>query len=454
LLRSGSPAPRCHVTAPALVWFRRDLRLDDHPALRAAVASGRPVACAFVLDERIVRGPGSAPIRVGFLLEGLRDLDARLRDRGGGLLLRSGQSERELVALVRELGAAEVHACADDGPFARSRDARAARLLGEAGVALVLHDDLTVQPHAAVEREAGGAYRAHSAYARAVERLGIPEPIGESLRGHLRPADAPIALPQVESLAGGTQARSGLEGGETAALARLRIWRDGGLARYATRRDQISDPGATSRLSAYLKLGMLSPRRCAAVAASAGARKWLSELLWRDWFKYVLHHHPDLAERSVDSRYDALEWSGDDAAFARWTRGETGFGLVDAGMRQLAETGYQPNRVRMVCASFLVKHLHVDWRRGERWYRERLVDGDLSQNAGNWQWVAGTGLDAAPWFRIFNPDLQERRFDPDGTYVARWAPDRPVPMIELAREREVTLVRYRAVLEGGPPPEG
>ena len=442
------------MTAPVLVWFRRDLRLDDQPALRAAVATGRPVACAFVLDARIFRGPGSAPIRVGFLLEGLRDLDARLRERGGGLLLRIGPSERELLGLAQELGATEVHACADEEPFARTRDEHAADLLRDAGVRLVLHHDLTVHPHGAVEREDGGAYRTYSSYARAVGRLGIPDPCPEALRRHLLAVTEAVAVPQLDSLGSGTEARSDLEGGETAALARLRAWRDGGLARYAARRNEIADPDATSRLSAYLKLGMLSPRRCAAVAQAAGARKWLAELLWRDWFKYVLHHHPDLAERSVDPRYDALEWSGDDAAFERWKRGETGFGLVDAGMRQLAETGYQPNRVRMVCASFLTKHLHVDWRRGERWYRETLIDGDLSQNAGGWQWVAGTGLDAAPYFRIINPLLQEARFDAGGAYVARWAPDRPAPMLDLARERQVTLERYRAVTATGPSPKG
>ena len=174
-----------------------------------------------------------------------------------------------------------------------------------------------------------------------------------------------------------------------------------------------------------------------------GSDAWLSELLWRDWFKYVLHHHSDLADRTLDPGLERLEWDDDDAAFAAWTRGETGFGLVDAGMRQLAQTGEQPNRVRMVCASFLTKDLHIDWRRGERWYREHLVDGDLSANAGNWQWVAGTGIDAAPWFRVMSPLVQERRFDPDGAYVARWAPDRPAPIVDHAVERERALDRYR-----------
>jgi deoxyribodipyrimidine photo-lyase len=171
---------------------------------------------------------------------------------------------------------------------------------------------------------------------------------------------------------------------------------------------------------------------------------WRAELLWRDWFKYILHHHPDLADEPVDPRFRAVRWPGTDAHFEAWARGETGYPLVDAGMRQLAETGYQPNRIRMVCASFLVKDLHVDWRRGERWYREHLIDGDLSQNAGNWQWVAGLGLDAAPYFRIFNPERQAQRFDPDGVYVNRWAPDRPAPIVDHDVERQRALDLYGA----------
>jgi deoxyribodipyrimidine photo-lyase len=262
------------------------------------------------------------------------------------------------------------------------------------------------------------------------------------LRGRLSKA-ARAQIPSPEDIRVRAEAATDLEGGETAALAQLDAWVRDGLAAYGERRDAIADPGATSRLSAAMKLGMLSPRRVAAAAVDAGSEAWLSELLWRDWFKYLLHHHPDLADRSLDPSLEGLEWEDDDAAFGAWTRGETGFGIVDAGMRQLALTGEQPNRVRMVCASFLTKDLHVDWRRGEEWYREHLIDGDLSANAGNWQWVAGTGIDAAPWFRVMSPLVQEKRFDPDGAYVERWAPDRPEPIVDHAVERERALDRYR-----------
>jgi deoxyribodipyrimidine photo-lyase len=405
------------------------------------------VACAFVLDPGILAGEDGASARVRFLLEGLRDLDRRLREQGGGLLVRRGDGADEVARLARELGAVAVHACADGEPSALARDARAEEACEEAGAPLTLHHDQTLVEHERVASADGHPYRTYSAYARAVSRVlddGFAEPFKLALHGHLR--DAPRAdVPELGELGVTGSTSSELRGGETVGLAALRTWRDdGGLARYAAHRDDVWQRDATSRLSPYLKLGMLSPRRCARVARDARAGKWADELLWRDWFKYVLHQHPDLAERSVDPRYERVPWPGDDADFEAWCRGETGFGLVDAGMRQLAEVGYQPNRIRMVCASFLCKHLHVDWRRGERWYRAHLVDGDLSSNAGGWQWVAGTGLDAAPYFRVMNPLLQEQKFDPHGEYVARWAPDRPEPMLDLAAERARALDLYRA----------
>ena len=425
-----------------LVWFRRDLRIDDNPALRAAAGRG-PVACCFVLDPRIFRGPGAAGVRVRFMLEGLADLERTLRKLGGGLHLRQGTSEREVARLASELGADTVHACTDDEPFARKRDSRAARLLDEDGRGLVLHHDQTAVPHDELRTGSGTPFLRYSAYARATRRrMAEHRPADIDLRGRLVKT-ARAEIPEPKDIRVRVSAANDLEGGERAARARLDTWVAGGLSAYGGRRDEIADPDATSRISAAMKLGMLSPRRVAAAAVEADSDAWLSELLWRDWFKYVLHHNPDLADRTLDPSLERLEWSDDDPAFEAWTRGETGFGLVDAGMRQLAQTGEQPNRVRMVCASFLTKDLHVDWRRGERWYREHLVDGDLSANAGNWQWVAGTGIDAAPWFRVMSPIVQEKRFDPDGIYVERWAPDRPARIVDHAVERERALDRYR-----------
>lgn len=396
-----------------------------------------------------MKGRGVGHAQLGFILEGLADLQTRLAERGGGLIIRRGATVPHLLDVVRELGATAVFSNCDEEPVAGRVEREAEVALQALGVALHVADDEVNVPHELVLTLEGKPTRTYSAYARSVRRVlaQLPAtPHDYDLAGRLLPCSTP-AVPTVELLVGGVvRLRSDLMGGETPGLARLREWRDaGGIGRYDERRDLVAEPDATSRLSGYLRQGMLSPRRCLQVADQAGASKWASELLWRDWFKYVMHHHPDLAEHCIDRRFDNIRWHGTDAHFEAWTRGETGFGMVDAAMRQLLETGTIANRARMVAASFLVKDLHIDWRRGEQWFRRHLTDGDLASNAGSWQWVAGTGLDAAPYFRILNPTLQEQRFDPTGAYVARWAPDRPPPIIEHARERDTTLAAYKAI---------
>lgn len=434
--------------SPVLVWFRRDLRLDDSSAIAAALATGQPLAFAYVLDPAMkARGVGHA--QLGFIVEGLEDLHARLAERGGGLIVRRGDTVQHVVDVALEIGATAVLCNRDEEPAAALIEQATEEALRGIGVPLHVSDDEVNVPHEFVATKEGRPCRTYSAYARAVRRVlaEAPAPPRDyDLAGRLRPCDAP-AIPSVETLVGRpVQRHADVPGGETAGLARLRAWRDDGfMGRYKDDRDLVAEPDATSRLSAYIRQGMLSPRRLLHVADRSGADKWASELLWRDWFKYVLHHHPDLAEHCVDRRYDAIVWEGSDEHFDAWTQGETGFGMVDAAMRQLLETGNIANRARMVAASFLVKDLHIDWRRGEQWFRRHLADGDLASNAGSWQWVAGTGLDAAPYFRVFNPDLQERKFDPTGAYVNRWAPDRPMRIVDHGIERDRTLAAYKAV---------
>ncbi len=436
------------MAAPVLVWLRRDLRLDDSHAIAAALATGQPVAFAYVLDPAM-KGRGVGHAQLGFIIEGLEDLHRRLAERGGGLIVRRGPTVASIVDVARELGTTDVFCNRDEEPQATAVEAEMETALQSIGLALHVSDDEVNVPHEFVATKEGNPCRTFSAYARSVRRVLAEAPAPPQdldLAGRLHPTSAP-EIPSVETLVGGTvRFRSDVPGGETSGLARLRSWRDDGyLARYKDDRDLVAEPDATSRLSGYLRQGMLSPRRCLQVADRAGADKWASELLWRDWFKYVLHHHPDLDQHCVDARYDQIVWTGSDEHFEAWTRGETGFGMVDAAMRQLTETGSIANRARMVAASFLVKDLHVDWRRGERWFRTHLTDGDLASNAGSWQWVSGTGLDAAPYFRVFNPDLQEKKFDPKGEYVARWAPDRPMRIVEHSVERDRTLAAYKAV---------
>lgn len=433
----------------ALIWLRRDLRLDDSNAIGAALDSGARLSFLYVLDPAMkARGVGHA--QLGFILEGLVDLHGRLAERGGGLLVRRGPTVPLLLESARELGVAAVYANRDEEPAAGLMEREAEAALAAAGIPLHVVDDEVNVPHELVLSKEGRPLKTYSSYARAARRVladAPSRPREHALDGRLLAPPAAPVIPTLEDLVAplAVEGRADLVGGETEALARLRAWRDDGLGTYARRRDVMADEDGTSRLSAYLRQGMLSPRRARQVAERAGADKWESELLWRDWFKYVLHHHPDLADHCVDARFDDIDWTGTDEHFEAWTHGATGFGVVDAAMRQLRATGYIHNRARMVAASFLVKDLHVDWRRGEQWFRRRLTDGDLASNAGSWQWVAGTGLDAAPYFRIFNPILQEQRFDPDGVYVARWAPDRPAPIVDHAAERAVTLAAYKAV---------
>ncbi|MEI6688164.1 MAG: deoxyribodipyrimidine photo-lyase [Thermoleophilia bacterium] len=436
------------MASPVLIWLRRDLRLDDSHAIAVALETGAPLAFLYVLDPGMkARGVGHA--QLGFIVEGLIDLQARLAERGGGLIVRRGDTVQQLVDVARELGVERVCANRDEEPAADIIERAAEEALRGIGAELLVLDDEVNVPHELVLTKEGNPCRTYSAYARGVRRVldELPAPPRDyDLTGRLQPTPAP-EIPSVETLVGRpVSLRSDVPGGETHALARLRSWRDEGyLARYAADRDLVAEPDATSRLSGYLRQGMLSPRRALHVADRAGAPKYASELLWRDWFKYVLHHHPDLAEHCIDPRYDHIEWIGTDEHFDSWSRGETGFGMVDAAMRQLLETGSIANRARMVAASFLVKDLHIDWRRGEQWFRQHLTDGDLASNAGSWQWVAGTGLDAAPYFRVFNPDLQEKKFDPTGAYVNRWAPDRPLRIVEHGIERDITLAAYKAV---------
>ena len=405
--------------APVLVWLRRDLRLDDSHAIAAALDTGAPLAFLYVLDPAMKRrGVGHA--QLGFIVEGLEDLHGRLAERGGGLLVRRGDTVQQLVEVARELGVTRVCANRDEEPAADVLERAAEEALRAIGAELLVIDDEVNVPHELVLTKEGNPCRTYSAYARGVRRVleELPAPPHDyDLAGRLQPAPAPL-IPSVETLVGGpVSLRSDVPGGETHALARLRSWRDEGyLARYAKDRDLVAEPDATSRLSGYLRQGMLSPRRALHVADRAGASKFAN-----------------------------IEWIGTDEHFDAWTRGETGFGMVDAAMRQLRETGSIANRARMVAASFLVKDLHVDWRRGEQWFRTHLTDGDLASNAGSWQWVAGTGLDAAPYFRIFNPDLQEKKFDPAGVYVNRWAPDRPLRIVDHGIERDRTLAAYKAV---------
>ena len=414
----------------AIWWIRRDLRLHDNQALAAAARSALRVVPIWIFDPRLLNSPYAGEKRVAFLQEGLRRLDDALRQRGSRLIVRRGRPLAELKKLMAETGAAAVFAEADHSPFARGRDREV-----EAALPLRLLGGATIHPPGSVRKADGDPYVVYTPFRRTWESLPPPA------RSELLPAPKKLPFPDLpEELEGepipekpSLPETVPFGPGEAEARRRLQTFLEDGIYTYAQRRDRLDLPG-TSCLSPYLRCGMLSPRAAAVAAYEAvaaapdetardSARTWLGELIWRDFFAHLLYHFPDARRYSFRKKYREMAWNDDPAALDAWRRGQTGYPVVDANMRQLAECGWMHNRGRMIVASFLTKDLLIDWRRGERYFMQQLVDGDPAANNGGWQWAAGTGADAAPYFRIFNPISQGEKHDPDGAYVRRWLPE-------------------------------
>ena len=416
----------------SIVWFRHDLRLADNPALIAALGAGRPVVPVYVLDEETegVRPLGAASR--WWLHHSLQSLDAFLHALGSRLILRRGPAEQVIPALAAECDAHSIYWNRIYDQGSRERDTRLKQALTERGVAAEsMKGNLLFEPWE-VKTLAGAPFKVFTAFWRACRTLPSP--------GMLLPA--PKRLPAPETWPAGDRLAvwrlppaapdwSGGLGaswapGEAGAITRLMAFLDETMARYREARDLPAVDG-TSRLSPHLAFGEISPRqiwRAATVRGhSAATEKFLAELGWREFAYHLLFHFGDLAQRNFRPEFDAFPWADDADAVEAWRRGRTGYPIVDAGMRQLWTTGWMHNRVRMIVASFLTKDLLVDWRVGERWFWDTLVDADPANNATGWQWVAGSGADAQPYFRIFNPVLQGEKFDPSGDYVRRWVPE-------------------------------
>lgn len=394
----------------AVVLFTRDLRVHDHPALHEACTTFGAVVPLFVEDEGI-RGTrfGAASRRRAFLDDCLADLDGSLRERGAGLVVRRGDVVTETVRLAREVGAEAVLASADVSPYARRREARLAAELD-----LRLVNGSFVVPAGEVAPGGGTYFQVFSPYHRAWTQVPLGDPLPAPARVQLPPrvdVDAPLV----------GSAAALLRGGEAAAIARTRDWLAGGLADYGNGgHDDLGREG-TSRLSPFLHLGCLSPRSLAVRASAVpGGEAFVRQLCWRDFYAQLLWARPESQVEDFRPRGD--RWVDDPEGLARWREGQTGFPLVDAGMRQLAGEGWMHNRARMVVASFLVKDLGIDWREGARHFFDLLLDGDVAQNVGNWQWVAGTGVDTRP-NRVYNPARQREKLDPEGVYVKRYVPE-------------------------------
>ncbi|MER6764645.1 MULTISPECIES: cryptochrome/photolyase family protein [Amycolatopsis] len=445
--------------APVVLWFRRDLRLRDHAALFEAAKHSKRILALYVLDDRLLKPAGSP--RVAFLLNSLRELDKAL---SGRLMIRYGDPAREVVAAAREIRAAAVHVSADTAPYGRERDEAVAAALAEHRIQWVETGSSYAVTPGRVTKPDGTPYRVFTPFYRAWAQHGWPRPADThvSIVDWVKPSSS-SALPETPEVHCELP-----PAGEEAALS---VWHDflsDGLADYAFERDR-PDHAGTTRLSPYLRWGAIHPRTMLADLAakrSEGAQALRSELCWREFHADVLWNRPETARQNYDRRFDGMRYDTGKTAqemFAQWREGRTGYPIVDAGMRQLLAEGWMHNRVRMIVASFLVKDLHLPWWWGARHFMRHLVDGDLASNQLNWQWVAGSGTDAAPYFRIFNPTTQGQKFDPQGDYVRRYVPELrgvegkavhvlkerpegyPEPIVDHAEERQVALQRYGAI---------
>ena len=453
--------------------------MHDLPALAAAVAGGPVVPC-FVFDDRLIsRGRFPSPERTGFMLGCLAELRESLRELGSELYLRRGDPAEVLVELAGLAGAERVHFTRDVNPWATRRDREVSEALAGAGVEAIAHPgNYIVDDPGAIVSGKGTPYTVYSPFAKAwqqVERREMVEPPEaiEPVAG-IEPGE----LPDCEEL--GLDPDPGTTSfvpGEEAAREAARAYLNRGLSRYGELRN---DPaGGSSRLSPYIRWGCVSPLELEVklgLRQGKGPRVFRSELAWREFYASVIENFPGVVREEFQERYrGTLDWQSDDDLLEAWKQGMTGYPLVDAGMRELLSDGWMHNRVRMVVASFLTKDLHIDWREGEKWFMERLIDGDMASNNGGWQWVTSVGTDPAPYFqRMFNPMTQHERFDPESVYVKRWVPelagvqgkkifrpwmmneaeqeesgcvigrDYPAPVVDHAEERRFAVERYRA----------
>ncbi|OJV97199.1 MAG: hypothetical protein BGO39_19060 [Chloroflexi bacterium 54-19] len=486
----------------AIHWFRRDLRLHDNTALALATQNCEQVIGLFILDPTLLDNPKTCPARVGFMYSSLAELASSLADRGGRLIIRRGKPVEELRKVFRETGANRLYFNRDYTTFARKRDERVESELTKDGIEVVTCKDLVIFEKEEILNGSQAPYRIYGSYKRRwLIEVGRNLPPEQRLRtGSLKIENNDLKklksldMPRIP---GDFERTYFMPAGEKTGLKRLEEWAQTKTAKpkkepdildYAASRDLPAQDG-TSQLSVWLRFGVVSPRQCYRVALDAreqaghkdereGCDTWVSEFIWRDFFYQLTWNFPFVATESFQPKFRKLAWETNNKLFKAWCEGQTGFPIVDAGMRQLNSIYWMHNRVRMITAGFLAKDLLLDWRLGERYFWEKLVDYDQPANNGNWQWAASTGADSQPYFQIFNPTAQGKKFDPTGDYVRRWVPelakvpakyihspekmpaeiqkelglvigkDYPLPIVNHTEAQERTLQAYRAASRG------
>ncbi len=436
-----------------IVWLRQDLRLADQPALAAAVAQHKQVVPLYIWspNEEGEWAPGAASR--WWLHDSLASLAASLEGLGSGLILRQGASLEVLEAMIEKTGARAVYWNARYEPIVAAQDAKIRKALAERGVEVVVANGSLLQDPESIRNKTGNPYLVYGAFWRAAAEKSVgaevPAPTALAPLPKGLSSDVLANWELKPKIAWDLGLRRMWRVGEVAAQAALRSFCGDGIAGYAEGRD-IPGRTGTSRLSPHLHFGELSPRQvwlAARRSKAPGAMTYLKEIVWREFSYYLLHHHPRLTNEPLRPEFKEFRWEGTPSQLAAWQRGMTGFPIVDAGMRELWETGWMHNRVRMIVASFLVKDLRIHWLEGARWFWDTLVDADLASNTQGWQWTSGCGADAAPYFRVFNPSLQEKKFDPDGAYVRRWVPEvgtaaYPKPIVDHDRARFAALKAF------------
>ncbi len=458
----------------AIHWFRRDLRLTDNTALNAAISAHDQIVPVYVLSQWKKHHQWTGAPRQQFLVENLASLSTSLRKAGSHLVIRQGEALAELKALVKETGASAIYANRDPDPFGRAVEADLEKLAEQLGIRLHLYKDVALHEQNEVLTGSNSPFRVFTPYCKAWSKLDKPLP-GRTVTRLLTPPNIrSLPLPTLQTWELKPDGTELPAAGETAAQSRLERFLEKAVYHYVERRDIPSIDG-TSRISQDLRFGLLSIRKvyarlldCAKGLKEPQARSlqiYINELCWREFYFQVLWNKPEVLELEYSEAYRGMPWKKDPESLERWQKAQTGFPIVDAGMRQLRQTGFMHNRVRMIVAMFLTKDLHLDWREGERWFMQRLLDGEIASNNGGWQWSSGTGTDAAPYFRIQNPWTQGLRFDAAGEYIKRWVPELasvpgprlhqppspglrlvssyPLPMVEHAEERNISLATYK-----------